>query len=111
MRVWRSTRRWLIATVALVFHIGAAIVAPVVHAEREVLWTAASWESHHTSSCPIIHSDDTCPALGHVPMPLVAVRATWVVGLETPYAAPTAADQLRSASLLNAHRTRAPPLV
>ncbi|MEZ4587730.1 MAG: hypothetical protein R2909_15165 [Gemmatimonadales bacterium] len=110
MRAWRCSRRWLLATAALVFHVWAAILVPVAHAEREVLWTAASWESHHTSSCPIIHSDDTCPALGHVPMPLVAVRGSWFAELDAPSAGPASTAPLRSDSLPNAHRTRAPPL-
>ena len=103
------TRRVTTAWLALMIYVGAAVVAPLVHAEGEVLWTQASYEAHHTSGCAVIHSDAGCPTIGQFTSPeLAARRLTSFQGTEHRLVVP-AVDRPVGALLVTVHRTRAPP--
>ncbi len=63
------------ALAALVLHLGATGVTPLVHAKNEVLESELKIESNHTAQCPRIHSDRLCLGTSTYQLPVDPVRA------------------------------------
>jgi hypothetical protein len=70
----RSRTGRLVGLAAMVLHLGATAVTPLVHAKHEVLQSELKIESNHTAQCPRIHSDRLCLSTSGYQLPSGPVR-------------------------------------
>jgi len=77
----RRARTALAGSAATLLYLGAAVWAPLVHAQFEVVNTASAIGSEHSESAPVVHDDALCQIVTAFQLP--AQKAPEVTSPET----------------------------
>ncbi len=106
----RSPGTAVLASVAASLHLATAIAAPLLHAQAEVMQSAAEVEASHSAQCPRLHAEGRCVVWPSFQLAAPAgASALPQLPANRSLVAPASALVLPKAQASRSHPVRGPP--